>query len=444
MQFNIESWVWYTLAVGLIIARLISRTLLFGTPKGLQYDDWIMTLFVLSTYTVLIVTSNIYAASHSNLLPPGFDMSTLTPTDMRVREHGSKIVIVVEQMQIAVIWACKYCLLILYHRLTHMVSPKSNLAIKLLGAYVALGFVVMEIMYFAVWCRPFSAYWAVPTKSVQCNALIDHRITNAVFNISSDLIMLCIALPMFVRSLLPLKRKLILCGIFSLGIFVILAAVLNKYYSFHEPYRGGWIFWYVREASTAILVANLPFTWTLLRKVFRLGAFDEEHPPPMAYHSSRSAGGRRTARAHEHHGTGNRTVGGGEKYVHSSNIAGGKRRSMSLIGRFAPAIRATDYASDYIDIECTPNTLRCTSPDQKHRARTSSDGTGGFHLSVPRHAHLAASRDASIDGPNAIPTVVNHGRSASGGTIGSAAVGGGGMGGGRSARDRKMRAGSST
>ncbi|ORY08342.1 hypothetical protein BCR34DRAFT_465927, partial [Clohesyomyces aquaticus] len=294
MQFSVESWIWYTFAVGIVVARLISRSLLFGSPTRLQYDDWIMGIFVTGCYTVLIVMTNIEAKSHSNLLPPGFDVNTLTPKDKSAREYGSKIVVVVEQMQIAVIWACKACLLILYHRLTRMVASKENVAIKLLSAYVALGFVVMEILYFAAWCRPFGEYWAVPTRSSQCNALINHRITNAVFNISSDLIMLCIALPMFIRSQLPFKRKLILCCIFSLGIFVILASVLNKYYSFTKPYEPTWIFWYCRESSTAILVANLPFTWTLLRKLFNLGAFDEAHPPPPTYHSSRTAGGRRT------------------------------------------------------------------------------------------------------------------------------------------------------
>ncbi|KAF2871506.1 hypothetical protein BDV95DRAFT_467220, partial [Massariosphaeria phaeospora] len=300
LRFEVESWIWYTFAVGIIVARVISRTLLFGSPKRLQYDDWIMGLFVLACYTVLIVMSNIEAKAQSNLLPPGFNIDSLTRSDIKAREYGSKIVIVMEQMQIAVIWACKACLLILYHRLTRMVASKENVAIKVLVAYVAFGFLVMEILYFAAWCRPFHQYWAVPTSSFQCNALINHRITNAVFNLSSDIIMLFIALPMFIRSLLPLKRKLVLCCIFSLGLFVILASVLNKYYSFTTPYEPTWIFWYTRESSTAILVANLPFTWTLLRKVFKLGAFDEEHPPPPTYHSSRTAGGRKTARAHHH------------------------------------------------------------------------------------------------------------------------------------------------
>lgn len=289
-----------------------------------------MGVFVTSCYSVLIVMSNIEAKAQSNLLPPGFDVTSLDDFEIADREYGSKIVIVVEQMQIAVIWACKACLLILYYRLTRMVASKENVAIKLLAAYVALGFVVMEILYFAAWCRPFRQYWAVPASSPQCSALIDHRITNAIFNISSDLIMLCIALPMFIRSFLPLKRKLILCCIFSLGFFVILASVLNKYYSFSKPYEPTWITWYIRESSTAILVANLPFTWTLIKKLSRAGDFDEQHPLPSTYHSSRTAGGRRTARARAQHSVGTASA---EKHTHhTASTVSRNSRSMSLIG----------------------------------------------------------------------------------------------------------------
>lgn len=440
----------------------------------------------------------------SNLLPPRFDVNSLTAKQIAERENGSKIVIVVEQMQIAVIWACKACLLILYHRLTRMVASKANIAVKLLAVYIALGFVVMEILYFATWCRPFSQYWAVPTRSSQCNALINHRITNAVFNISSDLIMLCIALPMFIRSLLPWKRKLILCCIFSLGIFVIIASALNKYYSFIFPYQPTWIFWYCRESSTAILVANLPFTWTLVRKLFKVGAFDEEHPPPPTYHSSRTAGGRRTARAHTHHsGTGG-TV---EKHHHESNTSGSREsRSMSLLGSIcapkegrnyekpsdnsqnsdngllnsriqrhdfgAPAtINVTNADADIqeiIDLErgtsppsnsTSPEHLasRPTSPTHSHRApnRISVDGTGGFyinnHLTTPRIAHLAASaphsRDASMASINRRPVSPTPSAGSHGGTavtIPAAVAARAGGGGGRSARDRKIRARLST
>lgn len=389
-----------------------------------------MGTFVTACYTVLVIVSNLEVKAQSNLLRPEFDVSTLSSKEISDREYGSKVVIVVEQMQVAVIWSCKACLLILYHRLTDSVASKSNVAIKVLAGYVALSFVVMEILYFAAWCRPFTEYWAVPTMNSQCNALTNHRITNAFFNITSDLIMLCIALQLFIRSLLPLKRKLILCGIFSFGIFAILAAVLNKYYSFSTPYEPTWIFWYCRESSTAILVANMPFTWTLLRKLFNLGAFDEEHPPPPTYHSSRTAGGRQTARVHQAHST----ATSNDKHSNSreSNLSTNNKS-------FMDSILATN-----VDLERGLSGMRSNSPmrSREGRGRLLPDGTGGY-TTAPRRAHMVrggshpASRASSM--ASATRRTMSPGTSihTNEGSLGpQVAVGGGG----RSAMDRKKRA----
>jgi len=145
--------------------------------------------------------------------------------------------------------------------------PRRYFWVKALTAYVAITYVVMEILYLGVWCRPFYNYWAVPTPNIQCSAATNHLITNFVFNLTSDIAFLCIGVPLFVTSKLPLKRKLIITGVFCLGLFNMTCAVLNKYYSFTQPYGNDWTFWYLREAATAILVANLPFMWTLLRRV---------------------------------------------------------------------------------------------------------------------------------------------------------------------------------
>lgn len=80
--------------------------------------------------------------------------------------------------------------------------------------------------------------------------------------------MLAIGVPMFIRIQIPLSKKVPLVGIFSLGVFVIIAAILNKYYSFTAPFGDAWVYWYVRESATAIIVANLPFVWLLYRRLF--------------------------------------------------------------------------------------------------------------------------------------------------------------------------------
>lgn len=45
---------------------------------------------------------------------------------------------------------------------------------------------------------------------------------------------------------------------------------MNKYYSFRNPFGTEWTIWYLRESFTAILCANLPLTYPLVQRVFKL------------------------------------------------------------------------------------------------------------------------------------------------------------------------------
>ena len=245
----------------------VSRRMTFGSFSKYQLDDYLM-LVALAFYTTFIPCINIVRDNDSNLLRPGDErtVNEFSPDERADRRYGSKMILVIEQCQCVVIWLAKGCLLILYLRLTTM--RNEHIAIKFLLGYVIVTFVIMDILYFGVWCRPFHYYWAVPTPNPsQCAAATNHLITNAVFNLTSDLAMLAIGLPMFLRLNLPLHKKIPVVGVFSLGIFTILAAILNKVYSFSDPYGGEWSYWYVRESSTALIVANLPFVWTLWRRM---------------------------------------------------------------------------------------------------------------------------------------------------------------------------------
>ncbi|PSR99077.1 hypothetical protein BD289DRAFT_424537 [Coniella lustricola] len=264
-----ELWVWYALVVVVVIARLASRRLLYGTFRQLGLDDYIM-LVVVVLFTVLSVGVHILSFTPTNLIDPSVPV-VLDDQTIKLREFGSKMVVVVEQMQISTIWSIKACLLILYHRLT--TNLQHNLVVKIVAGYTVIGFIVMEILYFGVWCRPFYHYWQVPPQSIQCSAEHNHMITSAVLNISSDIMIMLLPMPIFVAAKLKLRRKLTLIGVFALGAFTILSAILNKYYSFSQTYGTEWIYWYIREAATAIIVANLPLTWTLLQRLFNIGSF---------------------------------------------------------------------------------------------------------------------------------------------------------------------------
>ncbi len=171
----------------------------------------------------------------------------------------------------AVQWGTKTCLLLLYWRLTQ--NLRQALVVKVAAAYVLTTFIIMEICYFAVWCRPFHDYWQTPTNNVQCTTALHHLIMNLVFNLTSDVLILSIPLPLLIKAHLPPKKKALLVFPFSLGLFTMLCAILSKRLSFTHPFSAEWVYWYCRESSTAMIVANMPYSWALIRKVFKLRSF---------------------------------------------------------------------------------------------------------------------------------------------------------------------------
>jgi hypothetical protein len=250
------------------------------------------------TDTVLVIVMHKIVVTSSNLIPPDENVNQYDQAEIRRRIYGSKLVLVVEQMQILTIWLVKACLLIMYYRMT-IVLPQHTLVIAT-AIYVAIGFVVMEVLYFGVWCRPFNQYWAVPTNSKQCSAATNHLITNAVFNISSDFIILSIPMPLLFKVRLPKKNKFILVGIFMIGAFTLVAAALNKYYSFSNPYGVEWTRWYLRESFTALLCANLPLTYPLIQRVFNLRNWSSHSYSTDAQHGPESHRQATTTTARSH------------------------------------------------------------------------------------------------------------------------------------------------
>lgn len=90
---------------------------------------------------------------------------------------------------------------------------------------------------------------------------------------------LAVGIPLLMKAKVDLKKKIVLVGIFSLGLFVVLAAVLNKYYNFSNPTTTIYMLWYIRESSTAIYVANIPMLWPLFRRFLKAGSFGGSADP---------------------------------------------------------------------------------------------------------------------------------------------------------------------
>ena len=149
-----EAGIFYGVCWTVVIVRLISRRLHRGSWKRLQWDDYLILLAMASrshdiiclaanrtqaTDTVLIAVMQAISKTNSNLIPPGDDISNYSAAEIRSRIYGSKLVLVVEQMQILTIWLIKSCLLIMYNRMTS-VLPQHKIVIAT-SIYVGLTFV---------------------------------------------------------------------------------------------------------------------------------------------------------------------------------------------------------------------------------------------------------------------------------------------------------------
>ncbi|KAG9232690.1 hypothetical protein BJ875DRAFT_71802 [Amylocarpus encephaloides] len=260
---EIQSWSLYSVGMFLILLRIYARLHRLGL-KGLQIDDYGMILAG-CCYTILIVCLNVICqGGGSNLYPPE-DFDTFTQENIEERIQGSKIVVVSEQAMLNLIYIIKACMLVMYTRLT-LALPTRRLVIYL-SIYVFVGWVSTEIAFFTA-CRPFYGYWAMPPPTPQCTTLEHYAIVQGAFNISSDLLMLCIPLPLFYKLNVPWRQKGVLVVIFGMGTFVIIAALCTKIFNLTDMWDPSYMLWYIRESSVAVYVSNLPMIWPLVREYF--------------------------------------------------------------------------------------------------------------------------------------------------------------------------------
>ncbi|KAK3936785.1 hypothetical protein QBC46DRAFT_357189 [Diplogelasinospora grovesii] len=259
-----QSWALYAVGMFLICLRMYARCHRLGI-RSLQADDYLMMLAA-ALYTGLIITLNAVAQGGGSNLFPKEMLGTFTPEEIEERIYGSKVVVVSEQMMLMVIYVLKACVLILYTRLT--LGLHAQRWVRYIAYYVVCGFVGTEIAFFTA-CRPsFQSYWSMPPTDDQCATLEHYAIVQGSLNISSDALMLCIPLPLIRKMAMPVKQKLVLFFLFSLGFFVIIAAVMTKVFNLKDMFDPVYMLWYVREASVAVYVANLPSIWPLLREWF--------------------------------------------------------------------------------------------------------------------------------------------------------------------------------
>ncbi|KAG8631461.1 hypothetical protein KVT40_000601 [Elsinoe batatas] len=232
--------------------------------SGLQADDHVMLTAIVWYVMTVIGLNGLAQSAGTALAVPGEDVFALSEEVVEARKYGAEITFMAEQGMLNVIWTLKACMLIMYSRLTF--AAKNHLFVRILSIYTAIGWVACQLTLFLE-CRPFNSYWQIaPSPDMNCMVYWTFAAVQCTFNISSDLAMLCIPLPMVIGVKVPLRQKMILIVLFSMGIFVIGAAILTKVAFWKDVYDINFMYWYIREASVAVYVANLPCIWPLIRE----------------------------------------------------------------------------------------------------------------------------------------------------------------------------------
>jgi hypothetical protein len=170
-------------------------------------------------------------------------------TDVGFRVIGSKIQVAGWTTAACLLWTLKLCMTIFYLRLTVcfliaslnkpwlIQDTKNGLKRYRTRIHIAIGLVVttfiIVIMIIYLSCRPFHHYWQInPNPGNACQAAISKPIlwSSFVTNVSTDIFLILIPVPMLWKSTLRFLKKVAATLVLSAGMFIVVCATLKSIY----------------------------------------------------------------------------------------------------------------------------------------------------------------------------------------------------------------------
>ncbi|KAK3904349.1 hypothetical protein C8A05DRAFT_31886 [Staphylotrichum tortipilum] len=270
--FNITLWTLYAFGVVTTALRTYARVMAVGWER-FESDDYLVWVAILlyTTQTTLGYEVGNLAHGMANNGMTDAQRVALSPTnpeyDMRV--IGSKIQVAGWSVYSTLMMVLKFAMLFFYLRLTNGLGRRYRLRVHFGFALVAAGYVA-SIAAVLLTCRPFHHYWQInPDPGNFCQAAVSRPIVWASFaaNISSDLYLILIPLPLLWKSRLRLIEKVASTLVLGAGIFVLVCATLKTVFVIVDDVNGAELAgaWGTREAFVAVITTNLPMVFPLFR-----------------------------------------------------------------------------------------------------------------------------------------------------------------------------------
>ncbi|KAH6679973.1 hypothetical protein F5X68DRAFT_244936 [Plectosphaerella plurivora] len=264
------------LGVGICVVLL--RTAVRARQLGirhLQADDYFMLAALLpyAAGTACVYAFGAIGKGFANSSMTDAQRAALDPDseEYRLRIIGSKIQVGGWCLYSILLWLIKTSLCAFYLRLTAGLEGFDKL--------VKMGFVLLAVTFIALVtslllsCRPFHRFWQIhPNPGLTCQPILSrvYLFMTLSLNLTTDLYLLLIPVPLLWKARMPTRKKLGLTVLFSGGLFVITAAVLRCILTLKNPITGPTIgaSWAVREGFVAIVTSNMPMIWTWARREF--------------------------------------------------------------------------------------------------------------------------------------------------------------------------------
>ncbi|KAL3436150.1 hypothetical protein BDV09DRAFT_184527 [Aspergillus tetrazonus] len=167
-------------------------------------------------------------------------------------------------------------ILFFYKRIFSPLERYLKIAIFVSGA-ITLSYPIMVWVTMSTACRPLSYFWTQfsGTKG-ECFDINTFFLAAGIINMLNDIIILAIPFPRIIKLQMTLRKKVAVCGIMAVGIFVCVASIVRIHYLsvFMNALDITWLMgpvfiWSTIEPSVAIVCACLPHFAPLARIAHR-------------------------------------------------------------------------------------------------------------------------------------------------------------------------------
>ncbi|KAL7915345.1 hypothetical protein GGI35DRAFT_436665 [Trichoderma velutinum] len=252
--FQVEAWTEYAIGTLVILARIACRCSIVGW--NWEGDDYFAVIAIFFWTGELCMLELIGQYGSITGISDEIALS-LTPEDTRRIVVGSKCLFAGWILYVTMIWCLKSCMLFLFRRLTLDLRQKQLVNIT---SGVCIAGYVSTVIVMLTKCLPIHKNWQVyPYPGDACALNIPNYLALVVTNVTTDLMILAIPLPLLWRVQMPLIRKIVCALWLCMGIFIIIATLLRCILCLKDvsSINLGTI-WSIRETFVAIIAVNAP------------------------------------------------------------------------------------------------------------------------------------------------------------------------------------------